>query len=143
MRFAIAKIRTASCSNSVEISGQPIPLSTATEDNSVWGVATWVDVDPRIDFFSIYINGLTNAYRWTDPRDGVQGGRSPGDRPAIQAQDAAIEFLASGRRIRFSKMRSTSEPRPTRLPSRPIPTIRRRRRDAGGKRPLAGRPELG
>lgn len=29
-----------------------------------WGVATWEGVDPRIDFFSIYVGGLTNALRW-------------------------------------------------------------------------------
>ena len=29
-----------------------------------WGVAIWEDVDPRIDFFSIYVRGLTNATRW-------------------------------------------------------------------------------
>lgn len=29
-----------------------------------WGVATWEDVDPRIDHFSIYVRGLTNALEW-------------------------------------------------------------------------------
>lgn len=29
-----------------------------------WGVATWEDVDPRIDFFTISVRGLTNAIRW-------------------------------------------------------------------------------
>jgi len=33
---------------------------------TVWGVATWEDIDPRTDRFSVYVNGLTNAYRWTD-----------------------------------------------------------------------------
>ena len=31
---------------------------------TVWGVATWTGVDPRIDKFSIYVSGLTNACRW-------------------------------------------------------------------------------
>ena len=31
---------------------------------TVWGIATWTDVDPRIDRFSVYISGLTNALRW-------------------------------------------------------------------------------
>jgi hypothetical protein len=43
----------------------------------VWGVATWADVDPRIDFFSVYVGGLTNAYRWED----AAGGYKPGDPP--------------------------------------------------------------
>lgn len=33
-------------------------------DKSRWGVATWEDVDPRIDFFSIFVTGLTNALEW-------------------------------------------------------------------------------
>ena len=32
---------------------------------TVWGVATWGDVDPRIDKFSIFVSGLTNALTWT------------------------------------------------------------------------------
>lgn len=29
-----------------------------------WGVATWVDVDPKINQFWVDVSGLTNAYRW-------------------------------------------------------------------------------
>ena len=32
----------------------------------LWGVAMWTDVDPRINEFSIFISGLTNAYQWGD-----------------------------------------------------------------------------
>lgn len=53
--------------NSVEISARPIPVSTPQEDRSVWCVVTWQDVDPLTDFFSIYIQGLTDAYKWNDP----------------------------------------------------------------------------
>jgi len=42
---------------------------------TVWGVATWEDVDPRIDRFAINVAGLTNAYDWVD-----EAGRyKPGD----------------------------------------------------------------
>ena len=34
-----------------------------------WGVAVWEDVDPRIDFFAIYVRGLTNAIRWRPRAD--------------------------------------------------------------------------
>jgi hypothetical protein len=47
--------------NSVSISGKQIK---ANED--YWGIAMWVDVDPRINKFSIYVGGLTNAYKWED-----------------------------------------------------------------------------
>ena len=33
---------------------------------TLWGIATWEDIDPRIVRFSIYAFGLTNAYRWKD-----------------------------------------------------------------------------
>ena len=49
--------------DSVSMSRMEIPVSPAAIDKSVWGLFTWEAVDPRIDFFSIYIQGLTNAYR--------------------------------------------------------------------------------
>lgn len=56
--------------NSVEITRVPIPPSDEQIDRSVWGVVTWEDVDPRIDFFSIYIQGLSNAFKYTDKAPG-------------------------------------------------------------------------
>jgi len=35
----------------------------------LWGVAMWADVDPRINEFSIFISGLSNAYQWGDRVD--------------------------------------------------------------------------
>ncbi len=64
--------------NSVEISKQPIPVSDGRIDRSVWGVATWIDIDPRIDFFSIFVSGLTNAYRWIDTPATYHPGDPPG-----------------------------------------------------------------
>lgn len=64
--------------NSVEISQQPIPVSDERIDRSVWGVATWTDIDPRIDFFSVFVGGLTNAYRWEDVSGGYRAGDPPG-----------------------------------------------------------------
>jgi hypothetical protein len=49
--------------NSVEITKASIPVTRADAEGGVWGVVTWEDVDPRIDFFSIYVQGLTNAFR--------------------------------------------------------------------------------
>lgn len=48
---------------------------------SVWGIATWEDIDPRVDRFSVYVYGLTNAYRWVDaepvqPNDKLGKGRT-------------------------------------------------------------------
>lgn len=43
-----------------------------------WGVAVWEGVDPRIDFFSIYVRGLTNAIRWRQRPGAVAADAVPG-----------------------------------------------------------------
>lgn len=49
--------------DSIAIQKVPVPLTTSRESHPVWGVATWTDVDPRTDFFSIAVRGLTNAQK--------------------------------------------------------------------------------
>jgi len=41
---------------------------------TLWGIATWEDIDPGVDMFSIYIKGLTNALRWEDIPEKYQKG---------------------------------------------------------------------
>ncbi|MBN1912635.1 MAG: hypothetical protein JW818_23135 [Pirellulales bacterium] len=41
---------------------------------TVWGVATWEEIDPRIDDFTIYVQGLTNAARWKDDKAAYKPG---------------------------------------------------------------------
>ena len=59
--------------DSVEISTVPIELSTPENDKSVWGVVTWDNIDPRIDYFSIYIQGLSNAFKMEVGPNGAPG----------------------------------------------------------------------
>ena len=54
----------------VEIGKFDITASTPEDDKSLWGVATWTDVDPRIDFFAVDVRGLTNAYKIRIDSDG-------------------------------------------------------------------------
>src|SRR4051794_23237637 len=82
--------------NSVEISKQPIPVSDGRIDRSVWGVATWIDVDPRIDFFSIYVGGLTNAYQWTDNPSVYHVGDAPGRGRQFVHKTLQINFWRPG-----------------------------------------------
>ena len=63
--------------NSLTISEVPIAKSDDLNDNSVWGVVTWTNIDPRIDYFVVFVQGLTNAYRFEDPA----GAYKPGDQP--------------------------------------------------------------
>jgi hypothetical protein len=70
---------TAPLYNSVEITRQRIPLTTDQDAPGVWGVLTWTDVDPNIDFLSLYVSGLTNAFE----QDG-EGDDSPYRRKMLQ-----------------------------------------------------------
>ncbi len=74
-----------------EITGE-IPPSTDEVDRSVWGVVTWEGVDPRTDRFTIFIYGLTNAYRWEDPPGAYQKGDAPGKGRVYQTQALKMNF---------------------------------------------------
>lgn len=56
-----------------------IPPSPEGQDLGVWGVAMWEDIDPTTDHFSIYIQGLTNAYQWVDAKEGDRYAYKKGD----------------------------------------------------------------
>jgi hypothetical protein len=56
--------------DSVEMQRLQIKLSTPQENNEVWGVAMWTGVDPRTNYFSVDIRGLTNAQRIETSQDG-------------------------------------------------------------------------
>ena len=49
--------------NSIEIQRLKVELSNELANNEIWGVATWPDVDPRTDFFTVRVKGLTNAQK--------------------------------------------------------------------------------
>jgi len=54
-----------------------------------WGVAIWEDIDPRINFFTIAVRGLTNAIRWRPQAGATFAGNLP---PAAE-MDHAVESL--------------------------------------------------
>ena len=49
--------------DTMELQTISIPKSTETEDKPIWGIATWENVDPRVDYFAVQVQGLTNAFR--------------------------------------------------------------------------------
>jgi hypothetical protein len=49
--------------STVEMSRAELPVIQDEAADGVWGVAIWRDVDPRIDYLSVFVSGLTNAYR--------------------------------------------------------------------------------
>lgn len=38
-------------------------MAERTAEQPIWGVATWLDVDPRVNFASVSVQGLSNAFR--------------------------------------------------------------------------------
>jgi hypothetical protein len=94
--------------NSAEMSEQVFPAENGRAIQGHWGVAIWEDVDPQIDFFSVYVNGLTNAYDWQDAPEGVQVGDPPGKGRQLIRKQLQLNFWRPGdayvedeREIRF------------------------------------------
>lgn len=61
--------------NSIEMGQKKLPLSTGQADDGLWGVATWEDIAPpseyaSINFISVFVQGLTNAFRFSHTPDG-------------------------------------------------------------------------
>lgn len=82
--------------STVEISKVNIPVDGGPDDRGVWGVATWEDVDPRIDFFSVYIQGLTNAYKFADPPGTYKKGDPPGTGRVFVTKTLQLNFWRPG-----------------------------------------------
>ncbi len=84
--------------NSIEITRMPIPVSDENVDRSVWGYVAWEDIDPRIDFFRVYVQGLTNAYRFGDPTDAnaYQKGAAPASARQFSHKTLQLNFWRAG-----------------------------------------------
>ena len=74
----------------VEIAG---PLKVG---ETRWGVATWEDLDPRIDRFSIYVRGLTNAYKWRDAKGAFKKGDPIGTGRRLARKTLKLNFWRPG-----------------------------------------------
>lgn len=79
--------------SNVGISEEPIP---AKKEGEVWGVTTWRDIDPEMDFFSVFVRGLTNAYRWADQPDAYQPGDPIGKGRTFAYKTLQLNFWRPG-----------------------------------------------
>jgi hypothetical protein len=77
-KIAVREQITAPLYDSVEMQRTSIPYSTDEQAPGVWGVVTWEDIDPKIDFLSVSVLGLTNAFE----QDG-EGDDAPYRRKAL------------------------------------------------------------
>lgn len=76
-----------------------MPLEPIAVGEERWGVATWSEIDPEIDFFSVFVRGLTNAYDWTDPEGAYQPGDPPGKGREFVRQTLQLNFWRPGDRF--------------------------------------------
>lgn len=70
--FSTGKLLT-----SAQMAQQKLPIEEGRDAHGLWGVAMWEDVDPTTDYFSVYVRGLSNAYRWDDPEGAFEVGNAP------------------------------------------------------------------
>ncbi|MCI0357466.1 MAG: hypothetical protein L0211_03150 [Planctomycetaceae bacterium] len=82
--------------NSLTISGVALPVSdpASNVDHSAWGVVTWVDVDPRIDYYKVFVQGLTNAYQFEDGE--FKKGDAPGSGRKFTKKTLQLNFWRPG-----------------------------------------------
>jgi hypothetical protein len=64
--IALPTIRAREDKNRQFLSTIEMPKKQIAFKETVWGVVTWEGIDPRNVWFSVYVEGLTNAYRWKD-----------------------------------------------------------------------------
>ena len=84
--------------DSASIARVRIEVGREGADQKVWGVAIWDHVDPKTDFVSVYVQGLTNAYRWQAPEAGYTGDRAR-DEEIIKVKTLQINFWIPGDEI--------------------------------------------
>lgn len=82
--------------NSIEMTRVQIPLSDERIERGIWGVVTWEDIDPRLDFFSVYIRGLTNAFEFVDPPGAYRAGQPPGSGRVYNYKTLQLNFWRPG-----------------------------------------------
>lgn len=82
--------------NTIEISQDEIQPAAEGTDANVWGVATWTDIDPNIDRFAVYVQGLSTAYQWTDEPGVYKPGDPPGTGRKLQVKTLQLNFWRPG-----------------------------------------------
>lgn len=85
--------------NSVSIAEEPLAPVGERDAEGVWGVAMWRGVDPEIDFFSVYVRGLSNAYQWADTPGEYQPGDPPGKGRTFVRKTLQLCFWRPGDRF--------------------------------------------
>ncbi len=82
--------------NSAQMAEHLLTVEKGRSSRGVWGVVTWEDVDPEIDFFSVYVGGLTNSLQWQDPPETYKLGNPPGTGRQFLRKTLQLNFWRPG-----------------------------------------------
>ncbi len=75
---------------------QELKVEAGRTVRGVWGVAMWEDIDSQIDFFSVLVRGLTNAYQWTEAPGAFKLGDPPGSGRKFTHKTLQLNFWRPG-----------------------------------------------
>jgi hypothetical protein len=93
---ALAPIRNREDPKRSFLSTPEMPRTEIAVGQTVWGIATWENVDPRTVWFSVYIEGLTNGYRWVDNPGEYKAGDSIGIGRRMMRRMLKLNFWRAG-----------------------------------------------
>ena len=96
---ALGPIRERETPGRPLLTGVEMALEPIAEGEERWGVAMWEHIDPEMDFFSVFVRGLTNAYEWTDPPGAYQAGDPPGKGRQFAHKTLQLNFWRPGDRF--------------------------------------------
>ena len=98
--IVLPAIRAREDKNREFLTSAQMPQKELRVGETVWGVATWQDIDPNNVWFSVYVEGLTNAYKFTDdPAKYAAYRRRQGAVSRNPHEGPEDQLLAAGRRI--------------------------------------------
>jgi hypothetical protein len=96
---AVPAIRAREDKNRQFLSTVEMPNKEIAVGETLWGIVTWDNVDPRNVWFSVYVEGLTNAYRWKDDAakyDDAVKGRARAPYRELYAKVLKLNFWRPG-----------------------------------------------
>ncbi len=64
--LALTRIAALEDPNQTYQTSVSFPTIDIAPGETYWGIVTWTDIDPRVNNFTVYLSGLTNALRWSD-----------------------------------------------------------------------------
>lgn len=77
--------------DSIQISQMELPEARGASDGAVWGVAVWQNIDPRVDYVSVRVKGVTNGFRLVNNLDGTK---------SFQTRELQLQFFRPGDAVR-------------------------------------------